>query len=466
MFESFETYASRSLRANRRPGTLSQLVSNLRGGIELACLRPVDRDRFYGSLEQVALLSAMNLLLACIGQALLTDAPREFYAGGLAVQGLWLLSVPMLAILVSREASSLDSVAQVTAAMLLAPLFTGWVFFAGFELACVYTHVLVQALEIPRRRLVSMSLTYCLAVGASFSALPPSFVWYTDYIEPETTRIEPPRLDVESILYHQHEQLAKQLALLEPERPGMTDVYFVGFASYSKQNVFKKEVEYVRDLFDRRFSTRGHSILLVNHRDTVDSLPIASVSNLSATLEGLSRIMNPAEDILVLYMTSHGSKNHKLSVNFPRFPLNQLDPFTVARLFESNGIEWPVTVISACYSGGFIEPLQHERSMVVTSAASDRTSFGCSDDADLTYFARAYFEEQLEHTRDFERAFENARTRVTEWELAKDYTPSNPQIHVGEEMAERIRMLASTIDNESALAMEVARDAEIANREN
>ncbi|MES9941916.1 MAG: hypothetical protein ABW104_03885 [Candidatus Thiodiazotropha sp. 6PLUC2] len=40
-----------------------------------------------------------------------------------------------------------------------------------------------------------------------------------------------------------------------PQRPGNPDLYLMVVGGYGLEKVFLNEVEYVRDLFDRRFDT-------------------------------------------------------------------------------------------------------------------------------------------------------------------------------------------------------------------
>ena len=64
--------------------------------------------------------------------------------------------------------------------------------------------------------------------------------------------------------------------------------------------------------------------------------------------------MNPDEDILFLYLTGHGSKNAELSVKFWPLQLNQLSAENLKQMLDEAGINWRVVVISACYSGSFV----------------------------------------------------------------------------------------------------------------
>ena len=72
-----------------------------------------------------------------------------------------------------------------------------------------------------------------------------------------------------------------------------------------------------------------------------------------------------------------------------------------------------MVVVSACYSGRFVEPLRDENTIVITAAAPDRTSFGCEAGRDFTYFGEAFFRDALARTASFTEAFEIARQLVT-----------------------------------------------------
>ena len=100
-------------------------------------------------------------------------------------------------------------------------------------------------------------------------------------------------------------------------------------------------------------------------------------------------------------------------------------------MLDEAHIKWRVIVISACYSGGYVEPLRNENTMVMTASDATHTSFGCGTESDFTYFGRALFDEELRRTTSFERAFESARTTIARREQAAGEEPSNPQIFVG-----------------------------------
>src|SRR5262249_35911351 len=90
-------------------------------------------------------------------------------------------------------------------------------------------------------------------------------------------------VDAARALQLQGELLGRALASLRPAVQAQPQLYFVGFAGYGPQAVFKREVLAVRQLFDARYGTRGRSIALVNHLTTLRELPLASTSNLERT---------------------------------------------------------------------------------------------------------------------------------------------------------------------------------------
>ncbi|MCG6886369.1 MAG: peptidase C13 [Proteobacteria bacterium] len=236
------------------------------------------------------------------------------------------------------------------------------------------------------------------------------------------------KLDAEVIYYAQPELLKNKLLALQPSRPGVTDLYMVSFGAYGQQDVFMKEARYSQALFNRRLGAEHRSLRLINNPKSINETPLASVTNLQRSLNHIASIMDKEEDILFLYLTSHGSDKHELAVSLRGLTLNDLPAPRLAAILKATGIKWKVVLISACYSGGFIKELQDDHTLVITSARPDHVSFGCSDEAEFTYFGRAYFKYALNQTVDFVSAFELASDLVKEWEDKENYDHSEPQI--------------------------------------
>jgi hypothetical protein len=256
--------------------------------------------------------------------------------------------------------------------------------------------------------------------------------------EAQQRRAEPrPRVDVEATYYRQPQLLERALAEVQPSRAGQPQLYFVGFAGYGAQAVFKREVLAVRQIFDERFGTKGRSLMLINHASTLDDIPLANVTNLDRALQHIGTLMKRDEDVLFLFLTSHGSK-HLFSVEMPGFSLNNRTPGTLRNMLDRSGIRKRVVVVSACHSGSFVPLLADAATLVVTAAHADRTSFGCDDKREWTYFGDAFFNRALRQERSFERAFEHASQLISRWEANEKLTPSLPQIAGGEELRSRL----------------------------
>lgn len=256
----------------------------------------------------------------------------------------------------------------------------------------------------------------------------------------------PESLDAETVLYRQSELLGEQLRRLAAERSGVADLYFVAFGGYGSQNVFMNEVLYTQRLFRERFGADGRTVSLVNNPALIDHLPLASVTNLRVTLAAVAERMNPEEDILFLFLTSHGSEEHVLLTELDGLPLQDLPAESLMEMLRETDIKWKVVVISACYSGGFIEPLKDPYSLIITAARPDRSSFGCSNEADLTYFGRAFFARALNETASFVDAFYKAKMLVSRWEAEQEYTPSEPQISRSPWIEAKLREWRATLD--------------------
>lgn len=249
-------------------------------------------------------------------------------------------------------------------------------------------------------------------------------------------------VSAQEILALQPKILGQALAALEPPRPGRINLYFVGFAGTSAQDVFMKEVKAVATQFKQRFGTTGHSIVLINNRATVREDPIATQAGLAHALGRIGALINPRRDIVFLYLSSHGSPDHELSVSFPPLSLSDITPVQLRKMLDAAGIKQRVIMISACYSGGFLKSLETADSLVITAAAANRASFGCSNEANYTYFGRAYFHDALRRTNSFIEAYQLAKPIIAARETRAGFKHSNPQIFQGKNITFALARLA------------------------
>lgn len=265
-----------------------------------------------------------------------------------------------------------------------------------------------------------------------------------------TAHDNPPRLKLtQEIIERQTEILAQRLETLQPQRPGAVDLYALTFAPYADEDVFRRESGLVAEVMARRFDTAGRTLQLVNHAHSVNEWPWATPLNLKRAIFRVAALMDPNEDVLFIHLTSHGAQDGELAAEFWPLTVQAVTPAMLRSWLDQAGIRYRVISISACYSGSWIKPLQHEGSLVMTAADADHTSFGCGRLSELTYFGRAMYDEQLRrHTRSFEAAHAAARPIIDQRERAagKDDGYSNPQISVGSLIREPLERLRKRLE--------------------
>ncbi|MBV1910275.1 MAG: caspase family protein [Kangiellaceae bacterium] len=233
----------------------------------------------------------------------------------------------------------------------------------------------------------------------------------------------------EIALYNQSELIEETHSKIDTNDPNKIDLYFLGISGDGTQAVFRREIQFVESLFKEKFNTTGKSAVLINSRDTVKEVPLATNTSIQKTIGYLANKMDLEQDILFVYMTSHGSKKATFKLEQSGLSLPELSAKSLAETLKTTGIKRKVVVVSACYSGLFIPELQDDHSLIITASAEDKTSFGCSDEAEFTYFGDAFFNQALNETNDFVEAYELAVSYVKTKEQAKDYKSSDPQIH-------------------------------------
>ena len=443
--------------AAQRGHVVANVIGNLISGCRLARGRRVGDDAFRISFGHLLLALLLSLTVITLEQRLAAGPESRFWVWGfaneLAKLQLWLATVAIIAW------ASKQSGAFVTLAIALVyALIPVWLLAAALrhltvtlsvDIGQTYARMMFYALlawhlaifwgawrlllPAGTSRTLGAVMLYCGALLAISDVLPDSSMFYR-HVE------APRRLDVESVYYRQTALLDRQLDVLAPEDPAAVDLYLVGFGAYAAQDVFMREVDHVRRIFEVDFGLSRHAVSLVNNPSTVWELPLANRHNLATVFGRLGGIMDIDQDILVLFVTSHGHEDGSIAVEFDPFSPNDIYASDIRSALDAAGIHWRIIVVSACYSGSFIDELQSPSTLVITAAALDRSSFGCSHENEWTYFGRAYFAEALVETRKFIDAFERARAAVTQREDDEGRDSSDPQIWVGEQIAEHLRI--------------------------
>ncbi|MCS3808610.1 hypothetical protein FHY19_001635 [Xanthomonas arboricola] len=232
--------------------------------------------------------------------------------------------------------------------------------------------------------------------------------------------------------------LKKALVALQAQRPGVTDLYVVGFAGDASDDVFRNETLYLRQLFEQRFDARGRVVTLVNNPDNLGEqpyAPLATYDNLYDTLAAIGKRMDRKQDALLLFVTTHGTEDHTLYVQVDQNEEDFISPQDLRKALDDAGIDNRIIVLSACYSGGFIPALRSPDTLILTAARADRPSFGCGNTSNATYFGQAWLIDGMNHSDDPLAAFAMAKTAITAREKQDGELPSLPQQSLGRRIA-------------------------------
>ena len=436
------------------------LKQNLLAGTRLALFLPVRALDFRISIGQYAALVFVSLGFWLVGGMLRAGFPGTVDFGALTA-GLaeipLVLGTCLLAARVFREAQlalafavllvATDPVFEVAGAAVQAAMRLGAV---ELDADAVYWAFVVWGFAVLPRTLYVLTgwrgrpsvLAFGLFAGLLailVAVFPRSELWIA--ARDDGAGAARPRLTQEEVFHRQGVLLDEQLAALSPERHGVVDMYFVGVAGDSGQDTFYSEVVSVKELLEERFDAAGRSIALINNTATLKNYPIATASNLRATLVHLGDVINTDEDIVLLHIATHGDNDYRLVLDLPPLELAQLTPSALARMLADSGIKWKVIVISACFSGGYIEPLKDDNTLIITAADAFHSSFGCDYESDYTWFSQAFYDEALRDTFSFAEAFEAAKETVDDRERAEGYPPSNPQMFEGAAMKKKLAAL-------------------------
>jgi hypothetical protein len=364
------------------------------------------------------------VLLATAAMLSTQSRPRALLRTALAL--VLLLTVVLLALTALAMAASIPKSALLPATVV-----------AAFYCALVAARMLQSMTGRPQPRAVTSAM---LALAATWWFAGQFYVdpglWYAPDLDAYAEDAEPAEGN-DSLLFEQPARIDAAIARVAQADAGAPAAFFVGFAGYGEERVFAEEIKLAARVLGERYGTRHRSVLLLNDRRDLDSQPLATAASLRYTLHQLAAKMDVDEDILFLSLSSHGSEG-SLAVSNGPLGLHDLTDVELAAAVRDSGIKWRVIVISACHAGSFIDSLRDRNTIVITAAAADRTSFGCSDDRHLTYFGEAFYRDALPGAASLRAAFETAVDVITERERIENIASSKPQAHFGEAIERKL----------------------------
>ena len=449
------------------------LLQNIVAGTRAALFMPIQLWLFRGGFFQICLLLIISFCLSLIYDYFDSFPDNYFNPYGLSYQAMLYLffffSLNLLAYINSRQKDLekliimflsvvpiiwLGTVCLLELAehqTILDPFQSSWaifIFYSIWYLLVVFRLIKRFFYIKPMPAFVFMVL-YALINFLPLFLLPSQPLWLSRQDVSENVKNKVKQIDIESVYYNQSELVNQAIDNMLEDRKGSTDMFFVGFAGDAKEDVFMNEVIAARDILENHFDTFGRSAMLINNIKTVDQYPLANQYNLGKILKQVATKMNIDEDILFLFLTSHGTEKHFITTDFYPFKLKDLAPEKVRELLDDAGIKWRIIVVSACYSGGFIEPLHSPDTLIITAAREDRNSFGCGHDGEFTYFGDAFFDKALPQTRSFADAFETAKAIIYKKEKDEGFKNSEPQINMGVEIEKKLAVFKQQLDEKS-----------------
>lgn len=435
-------------------GRVKQFFANVLGGARIAFLMDFLPNRFNVSGYHAFRLIAVQLVCAGIAD-FLDSLPRPaFDVYGLPGYGTLILLVILATTTIAGMLLQRNTALRLIIMIASATLVIGFVVellrivllhaLPQISLAYKLTHILYVVWVLLAVFRISMKYylqpwpgalvhagLFAFFVFALGSLLPGPTLFYNDRPETDPYYQQAERLNAEDTFYRQPELIQKALATFTPRKPGKAALYYVGFAGDGREQVFTNEIDYAQGLLDRRFGTAGHSLVMDNNLQNLSGTPLANRHNLDAVLKGIAARMDKQHDVLFLFLSSHGGQDHTLSVSHWPLGLKDLKAEDLKEMLDRYGIKNRVIVVSACYSGGFLDVLKDDNTLIITASSRSHVAYGCGDYTRYTYFGEAYFVNALAHENNFIDAYNDAREQIAARENGKGESHSEPQIYIG-----------------------------------
>jgi hypothetical protein len=426
----------------------------LKAMLRLWLLRPVTPPPAGNALRATLVMGAACLAAWVAIDRWQSEPDPQFFPDGIPLLAWYVLAILTLAALLqwrTRSAPAFGSVLALATGAVPVPLLFAGVAAAYFNptgLLAAAILVAVYILLYLARGLHAITGRTQRAAACAGLVFIAGFCWLSDTLdvipdvwtplESQAAEADEPLAGGEAILFSQAARIDQSLAALRRATAPNSQAFFLGFAGVGEEKVFAEEIGLASRVLGERYDLGARRVLLINDQRDLERVPLATVSGLTYALRGLGARMNPERDVLFLSISSHGTVGPTIAVSNSQLPLEDLTPGDLARALRESGIKWRVVIISACYAGGFIEALKDPQAIVIAASAADRSSFGCSNDRDLTYFGEAFYRDALPAARSLRQAFDAAKAAITARERREHVTPSDPQAYFGKAMEEKL----------------------------
>jgi hypothetical protein len=210
-------------------------------------------------------------------------------------------------------------------------------------------------------------------------------------------------------------------------------------AAFWSDPVFENEARQGAEILAQRLGAHGRTLILTEGAGTPDRrYPAATPYHLNAAIGRIGAMIDPDEDLVVLFLTSHGSRDGSIAIRDQNRMGGALRPVHLRDALAEAGIRTRVVIVSACFASAFMAPLMDDNTIILAAASPSRTSFGCQPTREWTYFGDALLGRSVGAGIGLIAAFDQAAALIGQWEREQNLEPSNPQKHVGARAAARL----------------------------
>jgi hypothetical protein len=227
---------------------------------------------------------------------------------------------------------------------------------------------------------------------------------------------------------------------LQAQRPGRPDTYVVSVGFWGDA-VFENEARQAGEILGDHLGAEGRTITLTAGGHPQRTFPAATPGNLSAAIGHIGSLIDPNEDLVVVFLTSHGANDGSVGIRENNRINSAIRATHLRDMLNAANIRNRVVIVSACFSGAWVAPFADDNTVILTAAQHDRTSFGCQPQREWTFFGDALFAHGVrDRNESLLAAFDSAKVLIERWEREQNLTPpSNPQRYVGARGGELLR---------------------------
>jgi hypothetical protein len=214
---------------------------------------------------------------------------------------------------------------------------------------------------------------------------------------------------------------------------GTPHLFYIGLALYSEP---WSENDVVRLASELQQTSKYQVVPLIasNMTGRERRYPVAYDATIAKLVGTAAKDAGPS-DLVFVDISTHGGPRVLVREVGDEEP-SEMSSRELARALGPLSGHRTVIVVSACYSGSLIRDLRAADRIIVTAARADRSSFGCGAASRNTFFGEAELRAFAQQDRSLHQVFADIRRDVARMERREDYTPSDPQISVGKDVAD------------------------------